>query len=426
MLCKTRYSLLDNSALHWLKLQLENTCYRIMSTIVDPIAQPDINTMHGEKRPMLDNGNETEAKIQKTETAQKIKKKNHAILLGYLGKDYYGMQRNPGMKTIEEDFVTALLKADLITTEHFKNIRLINFQRAARTDKGVSAIRQIVSLKLPEKSDKTVINKFLPDVIKVFGIKRVTKGFNSKNQCDARTYRYIIPTFAFVPEDLTLLKIGEEVNEEERIEQLSTIDGKPYVDYRLSPESLNRLNSILKLMEGTHNFHNFTSKVKPLDPRAQRYIIKFHCVETFISNDMEFAILEIKGQSFMLHQIRKMIAVVVGIARNIIPEEMINEAFKTMDKLEIPTAPSLGLCLCHVHYDYYGKRYGADGLHETLDWKECEEEVEKFQKEYILNYMVDTEIAEQTTLKWIAGLPSHSFNNREELLMEDNEEQEGQ
>lgn len=50
----------------------------------------------------------------------------------------------------------------------------------------------------------------------------------------------------------------------------------------------------------------------------------------------------------MLHQIRKMIAVVVGIARNIIPEEMINEAFKTMDKLEIPTAPSLGLCLCHV------------------------------------------------------------------------------
>lgn len=63
---------------------------------------------------------------------------------------------------------------------------------------------------------------------------------------------------------------------------------------------------------------------------------------------MEFAVLEIKGQSFMLHQIRKMVAVVVAVARNIVPEERINEAFKTMDKLEIPTAPSLGLCLCHV------------------------------------------------------------------------------
>jgi tRNA pseudouridine38-40 synthase len=114
-------------------------------------------TMHGTKRPM-DDSNENEAKIQKTEVesvqateaevVQRIKRKNHAMLLGYVGKDYYGMQRNPNMKTIEEDLITALLKAGLINAEQFENIRTINFQRAARTDKGVSAIRQIVSLKL--------------------------------------------------------------------------------------------------------------------------------------------------------------------------------------------------------------------------------------------------------------------------------------
>lgn len=63
---------------------------------------------------------------------------------------------------------------------------------------------------------------------------------------------------------------------------------------------------------------------------------------------MEFTVLEIKGQSFLLHQIRKIVAFVVAVARNIVPEERINEAFKTMDKLDIPIAPSLGLCLCHV------------------------------------------------------------------------------
>ena len=31
------------------------------------------------------------------------------------------------------------------------------------------------------------------------GIKRVTKGFDSKNYCDSRTYSYVIPTFAFAP-----------------------------------------------------------------------------------------------------------------------------------------------------------------------------------------------------------------------------------
>lgn len=71
-------------------------------------------------------------------------------------------------------------------------------------------------------------------------------------------------------------------------------------------------------------------------------------METFISNDTEFVVLEVKGQSFMLHQIRKMVATVVAIARNMISEETINEAFKTMDKMDIPLAPSLGLCLCHV------------------------------------------------------------------------------
>lgn len=136
---------------------------------MDPIAQPDINTMHGEKRSILDDGNETEAKIQKTETetVQKIKRKNHAILLGYLGKDYYGMQKNPGMKTIEEDLITALLKADLINTDHFDNIRSINFQRAARTDKGVSAIRQIVSLKL-RKIYFDNINLIFIDFLNIF------------------------------------------------------------------------------------------------------------------------------------------------------------------------------------------------------------------------------------------------------------------
>lgn len=58
--------------------------------------------------------------------------------------------RNPGTKTIEEDLLTALLKANFITEEAFSTPQLIQFQRAARTDKGVSAVRQVVSIKLRE------------------------------------------------------------------------------------------------------------------------------------------------------------------------------------------------------------------------------------------------------------------------------------
>lgn len=53
-------------------------------------------------------------------------------------------------------------------------------------------------------------------------------------------------------------------------------------------------------------------------------------------------------------------------------------------------------CFLQVHYDYYNTRYGSDGIHEPLDWKECEEEVEKFQTEYIMKHIVNTEVAEKT------------------------------
>lgn len=54
--------------------------------------------------------------------------------------------RNMGSKTIEEELMQALKKIDVVNEEEFRKQQLINFQRAARTDKGVSAIRQVLNL----------------------------------------------------------------------------------------------------------------------------------------------------------------------------------------------------------------------------------------------------------------------------------------
>lgn len=98
--------------------------------------------------------NEVESDTKKLKTedqpVKRIKKRNFAMMLGYLGKNYYGMQRNPNIPTIEECLIKAMLKAELIDNTAFETIQNINFQRAARTDKGVSAVRQVVSLKLRE------------------------------------------------------------------------------------------------------------------------------------------------------------------------------------------------------------------------------------------------------------------------------------
>lgn len=78
----------------------------------------------------------------------RVKRKKCCLLMAYSGVNYFGMQRNPEMKTIEEDLLVAMLKNKWITEDGFQQAQNIQFQRAARTDKGVSAARQCVSLKL--------------------------------------------------------------------------------------------------------------------------------------------------------------------------------------------------------------------------------------------------------------------------------------
>ena len=75
--------------------------------------------------------------------------------------------------------------------------------RAARTDKGVSAIGQVVSLKMvvgfAEYDLISNINKHLPDQIRVLGYTKTTAGFDARKHCDKRRYEYILPVWAFDP-----------------------------------------------------------------------------------------------------------------------------------------------------------------------------------------------------------------------------------
>lgn len=56
--------------------------------------------------------------------------------------------RNPGFRTIEEELMKAFRDSGAIADEWYTNMQQAFFQRASRTDKGVSAAKMIISLKL--------------------------------------------------------------------------------------------------------------------------------------------------------------------------------------------------------------------------------------------------------------------------------------
>lgn len=82
--------------------------------------------------------------------------------------------------------------------------------RAARTDKGVHAAGQVITLKLmvePEGEQEALdaINRHCPGDVRVISMVRVTKNFNAKSHCHRRTYEYFLPTFLVAPDPLSMV-----------------------------------------------------------------------------------------------------------------------------------------------------------------------------------------------------------------------------
>ncbi|MGH0169164.1 UNVERIFIED_CONTAM: hypothetical protein FKN15_056001 [Acipenser sinensis] len=329
-------------------------------------------------------------KANAEEEQKKLPKRKVVLLMAYSGKGYHGMQRNVGssqFKTIEDDLVHALVKSGCIPENHGTEMKKMSFQRCARTDKGVSAAGQVVSLKLWLIDDvMEKINGQLPAQIRILGLKRVTGGFNSKNKCDARTYSYMLPTFAFAHKD----------------------SDKQDQGYRLNKETLERANVLFSCYKGTHNFHNFTSQKAARDPSAKRYIMEMYLEEPFTRQGMEFAVIKVKGQSFMMHQIRKMIGLVIAVLKGYTADSIIERSWGE-EKVDIPKAPGLGLVLERVHFEKYNMRFGSDGLHEPLDWVEEEDRIAAFKEEHIYPTIIQTEIEEKSMVNWLGTLPIHDF-----------------
>ncbi|XP_059613533.1 pseudouridylate synthase 1 homolog [Phlebotomus argentipes] len=345
---------------------------------------------------------EEAAKRACPENFVRIKRKKSVIMLGYSGKNYFGMQRNEGVKTVEEELLAAMLKHKWITDEAYNMPQSISFQRAARTDKGVSAIRQLVSLKLPLELNVAALNEDLPKEIRVFAVKVVTQGFNSKNDCFARTYTYTLPTIAF----------SNHADTEAKMET-----------YRVPVDVLQRLRCLLKMFEGSKNYYNFTIKKGFFDPSANRYIMSFTCDDPFVVDGVEFTVIRVKGQSFMMHQIRKMVGLTLSILRGHSETKILETAFSDT-RLYIPRAPGLGLVLDTLHYDRYNKRYGNDGIHSPLLWDEYEEEIQKFIREEVYPIITETEIKEKPFLEWLEYLSEHDFSGKSPEENEDNENEE--
>lgn len=165
--------------------------------------------------------------------------------------------------------------------------------------------------------------------------------------------------------------------------------------YRVTPARLEKLQEALNQYLGTKNFHNYTILKSHNDPSARRHIKSFQVNPTPIRiNDTEWLSLKVHGQSFMMHQIRKMVAMAVLIVRCGAPMSLVNESYGPR-RISIPKAPGLGLMLERPVFDVSNKKFKELGR-EPIDFSKWDEEIQKFKDEHIYKRMFELEEKENS------------------------------
>jgi len=188
------------------------------------------------------------------------------LKVAYNGREFYGSQYQPNVRTVEGDIIQTLDK---------EGIKAINYGFLSRTDRGVSALSNILRLEVEDDLNIKKLTHSLEDIW-IYG-----KTSNELKFPMTKTYRYY------------LFDKGYEENS---------------------------ISRGLSLFNGTHDFFSF-SKFNGVDDTKRT-------IETDYRKEGNIYIFEFKGKGFLWQMIRRIVGSVVDYANGNLSENQILSALE--------------------------------------------------------------------------------------------------
>ena len=117
--------------------------------------------------------------------------KRTALKIAYIGTHFHGFQRQPDVRTVEEELIYHLRKLGYID-----DLKASRFRIAGRTDAGVHSLGQTANFKIegnfPIEKIPIALNSKLKNSIRIKSAEEVEERFHSRYSVKSKRYRYII------------------------------------------------------------------------------------------------------------------------------------------------------------------------------------------------------------------------------------------
>jgi tRNA pseudouridine38-40 synthase len=244
--------------------------------------------------------------------------RNIRLIVEYDGTSYCGWQRQENGLSIQQ------LIEESVGRMTGEEIRVVG---SGRTDAGVHALRQVAHFHtaslLGERNFLLGINSLLPADIVIREVREVDPSFHARYSVKSKVYLYRI------------------CNRPVR----SALE-RHYTWFVWEPLSLEKMNGVLDLLRGRHDFSSFCSTHTD-SPDHIRTIL-----DIGVEKDAEDIMnIVIEADGFLRYMVRTIVGVLVDVGRERCVREEVVEILKAKDRRKAGlTAPPHGLFLKDVKY----------------------------------------------------------------------------
>ena len=239
---------------------------------------------------------------------------NYKISISYDGTDFHGFQIQNDKTTVQGAFQKVL--------EIFTNDYELNY--SGRTDAGVHAKAQILSIKTNLNIDSKIINsmnKLLGDEISINSYKVTTENFHARYDAIQRTYKYFV---------------SDSSQKHPYLSRQSFLYFKKL--------DIDKLNKVSKSFLGEHNFSSYSKVASNQNPNREIYMSKW-------IKKRDYFEYTITGNSFLRNMVRNLVGVQIAYCENKLTFHEIIENLDNPKKQRVNhIAPSNGLILWNIKY----------------------------------------------------------------------------